>query len=91
MILFCIGLGVGMFCMLFLICWLDERDDMYANIKVDELLGNRQSSRYYARVHPEAIQSVCAYCRKKTTSLYCKGHGVYYCMTHNAKAHKDCV
>lgn len=85
-----LGWSLGMFSALLLYAWLDERSDRYAGISWSHDLGI--DSQYPARVALTAtvIETVCAYCRRRTSSRYCAPCGVYFCETHNRKAHRLC-
>jgi len=83
-----IGFCLGLFTSLFCIGWLDERSDAYAGIKVVKVV--RLSSNYTARLHEHLILCECAYCRKKTNSIWCEACKLYYCAHHALADHKNC-
>ena len=84
------GWILGMFTSLFLYAWLDERSDAYCGIAWSPALG--LDSNYVERVqrHGPVIETQCAYCRVRTSSLYCRPCRVYYCTVHHGKDHRDC-
>lgn len=92
--MFCIALaflGVGFFLGAALLpAWLDERDDRFAEIKYSQKLTGSSGLARPALPRIEAVSTLCAYCQKRTNSLWCEAHGHFYCLSHAVQAHKGC-
>jgi len=92
--LVCFGLmflGLGLFVGTVLLAWLDEREDAYAGIRWSRALGLDSNYPARASLAYGTIRTVCAYCRRRTTSVWCAPCRRYYCLAHNARAHRACA
>jgi len=92
--LVCFGLmflGLGLFAGTVLLAWLEHTNDPYTGIRWSRALGLDSNYRERAVLAYGTIQTTCAYCRRRTTSVWCAPCRRYYCVAHNARTHRACA
>ena len=81
--------GLGLFAALVLVAWEQDRSDRYTDIPWSPVLG---TSVQYDQCHrPDRIETLCAYCRYRTASLWCRHCEVYHCLAHRAARYAPCT